>query len=54
MEFGFKQNILATLRRCSNYYNRLTNTVVTMDSHYFYWVTRKSEFMVVSYVVIRG
>ena len=54
MELGFKQNILATLRRFSNSYNRLTNTVATTDSHYFYWITRKSEFMVVSYVVIRG
>jgi hypothetical protein len=54
MEFRFKQNILATLRRLSKYYNRLTNTVETMDSHYFYWIIRKSEFMDVSYVVIRG
>ena len=53
MEFRFKQNILATLRRVSNMYNRLTNTVETTDSHYFYWITRKSEFMDVSYVVIR-
>ena len=54
MEFRFKQNILATLRRFSNMYNRLTNTVESTDSHYLYWITRKSEFMDVSYVVIRG